>query len=62
MESHWQTKYKLVIMICYLAILTIYFWNSILAKAVQFMLGADLARFSFHCNPNYVMCAHKTMM
>ena len=22
---------------------------------------ADLVRFWFHCNPNYIICAHKTM-
>ena len=27
---------------------------------VWFTPGTDLARFRFHCHPNYIMCAHKT--
>ena len=29
-------------------------------QCVLFTFGAVLARFRFHCNPNYVMCVHKT--
>ena len=32
----------------------------ILASVVRFTLGADLARFRFHCNSDYTS-AHKTM-
>ena len=44
------------IIIPYLVFLAIFLGFSSAVVAV----GVDLARFRVHCNPNYVMCAHKT--
>ena len=53
--------YKLIIMIS-LAFLAISFLGSLIFIVVQFTLELIFSRFHFHCNPSYVMCAHKTMM
>ena len=50
---------KLIIMICYLALLALYCLGSVLANVVRFTLGADLARFRFNYNSNYLTCAYK---
>ena len=54
--------YKLINMNSHLALLATHFLNSILASVARCTLGADLAGYRFHGNPDYVICAHKTMM